>query len=177
MKKNDPIKTLALINLPRESMEDFLKKNPAFISGFVDGEGCFTFYFTKRGAIGLQITPSFSISQLTRSKEILIGLQNYFNCGGIRKVAKDGTMKFEVRSFQEIKKKIIPFFQKNPLYTAKWLDFEIFCTICDLINKGQHLNREGMMQIVELVFKMNNRGQNRKYSKEEFLKILDKVKV
>jgi hypothetical protein len=175
MKK--PIKTLALMNLPRESMEDFLKKNPAFVSGFVDGEGCFTFYFTKRGNIGLQITPSFSVSQSTRSKEIILGLQEFFNCGGIRKSTRDGTLKFESRAIKDINQKIIPFFKRYPLYTTKWYDFEIFCYVCSMIQRGLHLNKDGMLEIVELVFQMNNVGQNRKYSKEEFLKILHKGKV
>jgi len=171
------IKTLALINLPKESMEDFLKNNPAFISGFVDGEGCFTFYFTKRGSLGLQITPSFSVSQSIRSKESILGIETYFQCGGIRKVAKDGTLKFEVRSLKDLNKIIIPFFKKHPLYTTKWQDFEIFCYVCSMIQKGLHLNKAGMTEIIELVFLMNNVGRNRKYSKEEFLRILDKVKV
>ena len=172
-----PIKTLALINLPRESMEDFLKKNPSFISGIVDGEGCFTFYFTKRGKLGLQITPSFSVTQSMRSKQILFGLESYFGCGGIRRVQKDGTFKYEVRSIKDLNKKIIPFFKKYPLYTTKWHDFEKFVYVCSLIEKNLHLNVNGMKQIVDLVFTMNNKGQNRKYSKEEFLRILDKVKV
>ena len=171
------IKTLALINLPRESMEDFLKNNPAYISGFVDGEGCFTFYFTKRGRLGLQITPSFSVSQTIRSKDCLLGIEKYFKCGGIRKVAKDGTLKYEVRSLTDLNKKIIPFFKKHPLYTTKWQDFKVFCYVCSMKKKNLHLNKAGMIEIVDLVFLMNNVGRNRKYSKEEFLKILDKVKV
>lgn len=165
------------MNLPRESMEDFLKKNPAFVSGFVDGEGCFTFYLTKRGNIGLQITPSFSVSQSTRSKEIILGLQKFFKCGGIRKSTRDGTFKFESRAIKDIHQKIIPFFKRYPLYTTKWHDFEIFCYVCSMIQRGLHLNKDGMLEIVELVFQMNNIGQNRKYSKEEFLRILNKVKV
>mmetsp|Transcript_30684 Transcript_30684/g.86767 ORF Transcript_30684/g.86767 Transcript_30684/m.86767 type:complete len:177 (-) Transcript_30684:65-595(-) len=172
-----PIKTLALINLPRESMEDFLRQNPSFISGFVDGEGCFTFYFTKRGKLGVQITPSFSISQSMRSKQIVFAFETYFQCGGIRKVQKDGTFKYEVRSIQDLNHKIIPFFQKYPLYTTKWQDFEIFVYVCSLIQKKLHLTQNGMKDIINLVFTMNNNGQHRQYSKEEFLKILDKVKV
>ena len=175
--KTKSIKTLALINLPKESMEDFLKNNPAFISGFVDGEGCFTFYFTKRGNLGLQVTPSFSISQSIRSKESILGIEKYFKCGGIRKVVIDGTLKYEVRSLQDLNNKIIPFFKKYPLYTAKWQDFEIFDYVCSMMQKGLHLNQAGLTEIVELVFLINNVGRNRKYSKEEFLKILDKVKV
>lgn len=177
MNKKNPIKTLALINLPRESMEEFLKKNPAFVSGFVDGEGCFTFYFTKRGKIGLEITPSFSVSQSTRSKEIMLELEKFFQCGGIRKSERDGTLKYECRKIQDINKKIIPFIKKYPLYTAKWHDFEIFCYICSMIARGLHLNKDGMREIVELVYQMNDLGKNRKIPKEQFLTILDKVKV
>jgi hypothetical protein len=48
-----------------ESLIEFLKTNPLWISGFVDGEGCFTgsFVIDKRSTWGLQPQAEFNIVQ------------------------------------------------------------------------------------------------------------------
>lgn len=55
---------------------------PEWISGFVDGEGCFTFYMKKKS--NNYITSSFfTITQNTHDVFVLQKIQQYFNCGSI----------------------------------------------------------------------------------------------
>lgn len=44
--------------------------NPFWVTGFVDGEGCFSIHFVenKKFKLGLEVRPSFSIGQSKKSK-------------------------------------------------------------------------------------------------------------
>ena len=66
-------------------------------------------------------------------------------------------MKFVVRNRDDLILKIIPFFEKNQLRSAKKEDFKIFAQIVKMMQKGQHLQEKGLAKIRLLVQKMNNR--------------------
>ena len=76
---------------PRYSRE-FLS---AFISGYVDGEGCFTVSISPRAklVVGWEVRPGFSVSQKGDRAEVLQVLQAYFGCGSIRPDRSDRTVK------------------------------------------------------------------------------------
>jgi len=122
------------------------------ITGFTDGEGCFSISFSLRSKMkfGIEVRPSFSISQHKRNKEIIIFLHEFFKCGGVRFSKRDQNYKFEVRSINDLMKIIIPHFEKYPLQTSKKDDFQKFQQICELIYSNQHLNKEGLMEILKL---------------------------
>lgn len=145
----------------------------SYITGFTDGEGCFQVSISKRNKmkLGLEIRPSFSVSQNKRSKEIIFFFEKYFHCGGVRFDRKDQTYKFEVRSIKDLMKKIIPHFTNYPLMTNKAKDFEIFSEICRLVYDSQHLNELGLRRILELSKEINVSG-NKKYKREDLLKIV-----
>lgn len=156
----------------------FNEKNIYWIVGFIDGEGCFSVSFNKKSTLscGIEVRPSFSVSQKAHSYIALENIQNYFKCGNIRFDRKDGTYKFEVRSLVELRKIIIPFFNKYSLLTKKKVDFETFQVICNLVAECQHLNIIGIEKIISLAYTMNGSGK-RKYTKEELLKFLNKLKL
>lgn len=145
----------------------------SYITGFTDGEGTFSVSFSRRSKLktGIEVRPSFSISQHKRSKAILIQIQEYFGCGGIRFSAKDQNYKYEVRSIQNLIKNIIPHFEKYPLLTNKKQDFEAFRKICLLVHANKHRNSESLREIIENAYTMNVCGK-RKYLKKELLKFL-----
>ena len=93
-------------------------------------------------------------------------LQQYFGCGTIRPDRSDKTLKFEIRSLDELIEKVIPHFEEFPLISSKQRDFEFFAEICRMMCQGEHHEVDGFNQIIELVFKMNSSGI-RKYTKEE----------
>lgn len=150
----------------------------SYITGFVDGEGCFlvSFSLRKKMKFGIEIRPSFSVSQHQRSRDIIIFLQKYFGCGSIRFSKKDRNYKFEVRSLTDLIQKVIPHFQKYPLKTSKREDFEIFEQICRIMNSKHHLSYDGIQKILKLSQKINISG-NKKFNRQYLLKIVDKMKV
>jgi hypothetical protein len=144
-----------------------------YITGFVDGEGCFCISFTKRDKLktGIEVRPSFSIGQNKRSLPVLERTQSYFGCGSIRFSRRDQTYKYEIRSLDEIRKRILPHFKKYPLQTRKLEDFATFSWICDEIAASRHLNKSGLVAIIDRAYTMNESGK-RKYTKQELLKIV-----
>lgn len=108
--------------------------NPWWIVGFVDGEGCFSVSTFKNHTCksGYQTLCEFVVTQGERSKSALEAMKTYFNCGGIyinRRYDnhKYNLLRYCVRKREDLKNKIIPFFQQYPLQSAKRIQFEIFC--------------------------------------------------
>ncbi len=145
--------------------------HPFWITGFVDGEGCFSVSFTPRNK-WVEVRPSFSISQSGRRYcPVLESMRGFFQCGSIRYSAADGTYKYEVRSLQDLRHRVLPHFASYPLQTPKREDWQKLCRITDLVVKNWHRNKEGLTEILELGYSMNPSGK-RKYSKEELLKLI-----
>lgn len=145
---------------------------PDYILGFSDGEGCFTLHIWKRekNSFGLNFTPSFSISQNTHSRKVLDEIQEFFQCGFVRKDRK--THKYEVRDLKNLEQKIIYFFQQNILRTQKKQDFLVFCEICNLLKNKAHSDLPGVRKLIDLAYSMNQKGVNRRKSKKQLLKEL-----
>jgi len=66
-------------------------------------------------------------------------------------------LKYVVRNRDDLLEKIIPFFEKNCLRTAKKEDFLIFAKIVRMMDKGKHLEEKGLEQIRSMIQKMNVR--------------------
>ena len=144
-----------------------------YISGYVDGEGCFSVSFSKREKmlVGWETKPSFSVSQNEDRAQVLYLIQKIFKCGFIRRDFSDKTLKFEIRSLNELINYVIPHFEKFPMYSDKQKDFELFKQICFLMQKEMHKNKKGLSKIITLAFQMNPSGK-RKYTKAEMLHAL-----
>jgi LAGLIDADG endonuclease len=140
----------------------------SYLSGYVDGEGCFCVSINKSGRhqFGWEIRPSFSVSQNGDRAEVLERLKQQLACGTIRPDRSDRTLKYEVRSVAELVERVIPLFEENPLLSGKRRDFEHFAEICRMMYRGQHQTKEGFRRILELAFEMNPSGK-RKYTQEE----------
>lgn len=144
-----------------------------YISGYVDGEGCFSISFSKREKflVGWETKPSFSVSQNEDRAQILFLMQKIFKCGFIRRDYSDKTLKYEVRSLSDLINNIIPHFGKYPLLSEKQKDFELFTQTCFLMQKELHKEKKGLQKIIYLAFQMNPSGK-RKYTKAEMQKAL-----
>ena len=151
---------------PRHSRE-FLS---AYISGYVDGEGCFTVSISPRAklAVGWEVRPSLSVSQNGDRAEVLQLIQAQFGCGSIRPDRSDKTLKWETRRLEDFLGRVIPHFETYPLLSAKRLDFERFASVCQSMAAGDHRTRAGLINIVELVSGMNPSG-TRRYKAEAIL--------
>ena len=116
---------------PRSSRE-FLS---AYISGYVDGEGCFTVSISPRAklVVGWEVRPSLSVSQNGDRAEVLQLIQDHFGCGSIRPDRSDQTLKWETRRLEHILDRVIPHFEEYPLLSGKRFDFERFAQVCQLM--------------------------------------------
>ncbi len=146
----------------------FMTDLKSYFSGYVDGEGCFCVSMNKssRHMFGWEVRPSFSVSQNSGRAEVLRMLRSHFKCGSIRPDRSDKTIKYEVRSLENLIKSVIPHFEQNPLLSSKSSDFELFAKICRMMSKKKHHTITGFSSIIDLAFRMNPSGI-RKYSKKE----------
>jgi hypothetical protein len=142
----------------------------AYISGYADGEGCFTVSIAPRAtlAVGWEVRPSFSVSQNGDRAEVLHALKAYFGCGSIRPDRSDKTLKWETRKLDDLVERVVPHFVRYPLLSAKRLDFERFAFVCWLMADGEHRSRPGLIKIVSVVREMNPAGR-RRYNADELL--------
>ena len=132
-----------------------------WITGFVDGEGCFHVGINshKEMTIGFQVLPEFTVVQHKRDVQLLYALKSYFGCGVVRSNHGD-RMAYRVRSIQHLLEIIIPFFIKNPLQSKKRSDFEKFRDVLNWMKSGDHLTADGIEKIRQKAAQMN-RGQTR----------------
>ena len=146
---------------------------PSYISGFVDGEGSFTVSFNRRAKLktGIEVRPSFSVSQHRRNLPLLQKIMQHFQCGAIRFSKSDQTYKYEVRSLADIQKSIVPHFKQYPLLGAKHSDFIAFANICSAMSRNHHANPAHLRAIIDEAYTMNPAGK-RKYTKENLLRFL-----
>ena len=145
----------------------------SYVSGFIDGEGCFCVSFQPSGRhrFGWEVRPSFSVSQNADRAEVLYMIQTMFGCGFIRPDRSDKTVKFEVRNVGDLVVKVLPHFQRFPLVSSKQNDVDRFTRVCRIVEAGGHLELEGLEEIVGLAMDMNPSGK-RKYSGNEILNSL-----
>ncbi len=152
-----------------------LKRNVAeYISGFVDGEGCFSVSFSKRSHfnVGWETKPSFSVSQNHDRAQSLFIMQKHFGCGFMRDGISDNTLKYEVRRLDDLLEKVLPHFERYRLLSAKQNDVRLLKEVCLLMKMGEHVTPMGMKKVMKLAFKMNPSGK-RRYAQSDILAFMD----
>jgi hypothetical protein len=148
---------------------------PSYLSGYVDGEGCFTVSFSPRPTlfVGWEVRPSLSVSQNGDRSEVLLALQRYFGCGTLRPDRSDRTLKWETRRLSLLVERIIPHFRRYPLQSGKQQDFELFADICERMTRSDHRSSQGLIEIVRLAGAMNPSGK-RGYAPEAIIQALSR---
>ena len=139
-----------------------------YITGFVDGEGCFsvTIQRSKNVRLGIQVIPEFHVSQHQNRTEVLLEIKRAFGCGYIKpndaRNPKDLTSVYVVRNINDLRSKVIPFFKKFPIISIKRLDFDKFAEVVEMMKDGNHLEKDGLVKILKIAFSMNFNGKYRK---------------
>jgi len=133
------------------------KLNPNYISGFVDGEGCFSITFNKKKNTNRpEVRLIFEIELREDDLEILQRIKNALGCGNIyhlkysRYTKWRPHYKYKISNIKDISKKVIPFFHKYPLQAKKKYSFEKFYKVSQLVLKKKHLTDEGILEIRKL---------------------------
>lgn len=139
-----------------------------WLVGFTDGEGCFSVSIirNKTTKSGWQIFPEFVVTQGAKSLGSLEIFQKFFGCGRIFINKRydnhhENLYRYCVRSVNDLKHTIIPFFKKFKLLSAKQNDFEIFGEIIEMMIRKEHLSNKGKEKIAKKIQLMNRKKKSR----------------
>jgi hypothetical protein len=163
-----------------ENQQERLIEQRGWVTGFVDGEGCFSIGFIRqpggRGRYGYktgyQVAHEFAVTQGERSIDALHRLCEYFGVGQVLANKRydnhrEHLYRYVVRRRDDLMNVIIPHFRRYPLVTAKHRDFEKFALVVELISIGWHLSSQGLIEIAEVTQTMN-----RQKPRHELIRIL-----
>ena len=135
-----------------------------WITGFVDGEGCFScpVFRNRTMTLGWQVQPTFVVVQSASSREVLEDLARFFGCGKVyanrrRDNHREDLYRYYVGRFADLRDIIVPFFQEHPLQTSKKVNFAKFTKVLRLIEERKHLTISGLIEIAEIAETMNHR--------------------
>lgn len=130
--------------------------NPNYISGFVDGEGCFSITINKRDRRIPEVRLLFEIELEEADADILNRIKVTIGCGNIYYLTYkkhpnwNKHVKLKVSNFSDIYGKIIPFFTKYPLQAKKRFQFERFCKVAKMIKEKKHLDITFIKEIIRI---------------------------
>ena len=140
-----------------------------WITGFVDGEGCFSINFIRQPdrcyrkgyKTGFQVAHEFAVAQGARSVESLHMLMQFFGVGAVyinRRYDnhKEHMYRYCVRKRSDLFQTIIPFFNRYSLRTSKLEDFLKFEECLRMVETKEHLTKSGLIRIVEIAETMNH---------------------
>ena len=154
----------------RLSRDERLK---CFLAGFIEGEGslCVSIKAHPTSKFGYYVDPEFFVYQHESGRRVLESCQELFHTGRIYpKSGNEQVLVYGVTSRRSIIEKVIPYFEKYVVpYSAKTETFHRFKEICDLMEQGEHKTAEGLLNIIEKVYKMNpySKGRERLRTIEE----------
>ena len=137
------------------------KLDANWVVGFVDGEGCFYVGINPHPEMTsqYQVLPEFTVVQHRRDVRLLFALKTFFGCGVVR-TNHGERMAYRVRRLEHLREIIIPFFEKHPLKSQKYLDFLKFRDVLRYMDEKTHLTAEGIEAIRGIALAMN-RGRER----------------
>ena len=134
------------------------KLNPWFITGFSDGESCFSIYIgnSKSNITGWSIKIIFQIQLHSKDLPLLLEIQSFFNgVGIINKESNRNMVNYRVTKIDDIVNVIIPHFDKYPLQSAKSIDYLLWKKCVFLIASKEHLNIAGLKKIIGIKAVLN----------------------
>lgn len=94
----------------------------SWLTGVIDGDGCFYFAKTKNGSW----TFSFQIAQSSYNLRLLYFIKSKLKIGSISIIDKNSMAVYRIRNRTHIIKYILPIFDANPLLTSKFFKYQIF---------------------------------------------------
>ena len=150
-----------------ENQQERLRQE-GWVIGFVDGEGCFSIGLGRQSGgpgrvgyrTGYQVAHEFAVTQGAQSVACLEELEESFGVGQVLANRRDDNhrehlYRYVVRRRADLIETIIPFFRTHPMHSSKQANFEKFALCVEMIDRGHHLTRDGLADIVEIAQTMN----------------------
>ncbi len=144
-----------LSNKALSTLEPSSRYNPAWITGFVDGECSFGVQCTKSSSNRLcwSVSPVFAIGLHKVDRVVLEQIKSYFGVGDVSNSCSNA-VRSRIRSIEE-SLVIIKHFDKYPLITKKLADYLLWRQAVVMINQKEHLTEEGLRKIVAIKAAIN----------------------
>ena len=129
--------------------------NPHYLTGFVDGEGCFSLsiYKQDKNLTGWHVKPVFSISLHNKDIKLLEAIQRTLKTGKIYKHGVD-SVQYRVSSLKNLQI-ITNHFDSYPLITQKRADYLLFKQAITIIKNKEHSSIEGLLKLVGIKATLN----------------------
>ena len=129
---------------------------------------------TGVGSAGRSST-SFAVTQAASSRPALELLVEVFGCGRIVEQHRpldhrQVLLRFSVKRRSELVDRVVPFFEANPLRTAKRADFERFAQVLQMMEAGAHRTEDGLRSIAAITQQMNRRQRSRYLESSEAIR-------
>jgi hypothetical protein len=94
------------------------------VTGFIDGDGCFTVQFNKRANSTYQVQLSFAICLHIKDDLIIKHIKSFF--GGVGQISyHSNKVYYRVRKLNDINSFILPHFESYPLQTSKSIELKL----------------------------------------------------
>ncbi|MBT4870560.1 MAG: hypothetical protein HON47_03235 [Candidatus Diapherotrites archaeon] len=163
-----------------------------YILGFVEGEGCFCIALGKyidrrprklgrrsniKNPYLFRVHPTFRISMCGADRGVLEKIKETLGVGAIytRKIknefAQEG-VQFYTKSLADCLK-VRDFFKDMDFQTKKGKDFGLWCSALDIIEKNEHLTKEGILSICEIRDQINFLKRKNKWDTKTVKRILE----
>ena len=151
-----------IVPVLRPKMKLPLHIPPQWLSGFIDGEGCFYILVSKSKSYrtGASVQLQFSITQHSRNIELMANIKDFLGCGFLKIKKKQPCIDFVVTRFIDIQNIILPLLQNNPLQGAKSQDYLDFIKVAEIIKNKAHLTDEGLDKILNIKNTMNKKRKS-----------------
>lgn len=125
------------------------KISPWYITGFTNADGCFSLHVERShtSRYGYRFSPVFTITQHQRSQDVLIAIQETFQCGNCVIQHKE-CINYTVRGHKQLSQVVIPHFLKYPLRGAKYTQFQQWYQLVQRLQTGEHTSPQGFVNIL-----------------------------
>lgn len=144
------------------------KLDPHYISGFVDGEGCFAICIGTHRTLKTktEVKLEFEIELVEDDRAILERIRKTLGCGNIYtlKYERYGWrphVKYKVQKISDFTEKLIPFFRLYPLQAKKKHSFKIFAKAVELVANKKHLDHKNLHRFFKLQQQMRQNSKKR----------------
>ena len=124
-----------------------------WLSGFIDGEGCFHVRFN-----GKSLNFTFTIALHIDDIDVLYKIRDFLGVGTVWKSRTQSTCSFRIRGITQCIASLIPLLNEFPLLTKKYWDFKIFEKLIYLkisLKKREKLSKEMIDYVWSLKAEIN----------------------
>jgi hypothetical protein len=136
-----------------------------FLAGLIEGEGslCVSIKEHPSSRFGYLVQPEFFLYQHKIRRGLLELAGSVFETGRIfPKHGNEDVLVFSILGRRRILATVIPFHERYMAFSCKKRDFQLFREIVVAMDRKEHHEAHGMVEIVKKAYQMNMCGKQRK---------------